>query len=93
MRRLIAASRNFAIAIAAVAAFFALQGFFDYQDKLFADRVAYRQWVDDTCLPRHAGEIAQARITAEARLHCTRIGNTGYGKAPRIISAAVMELP
>ncbi len=58
------------------------------------ERIAYRRWVADACIPTRAGESAIA-ISDGKRLHCTLYsGTSGYGKAPpAIISAAVMEVP
>jgi hypothetical protein len=55
------------------------------------DRIAYRQWVADSCIPA-PGESAIA-INDGKRLRCTLYSRVGYGLSSEIISAAVMDVP
>lgn len=64
----------------------------DEQIRLQKDLADYRRWVADSCIPAQRGESAVAIVDGK-RLHCTIYGNTGYGMAPTVVSAAVMEMP
>lgn len=55
------------------------------------DRLAYRQWVAEACIPNR-GESAIA-IHDGKRLRCTIYSQRGYGLATEVVSASVMEAP
>ncbi|MBU0752395.1 MAG: hypothetical protein KJ787_14065 [Gammaproteobacteria bacterium] len=93
MRGVSEAVKNFAMAVVAVCAFFALQGAFDYQERVFAERAAYRAWAADACMPTHEGDRAVARL-AGGKIECRILSGGGYGRsAPVVVSAATMDVP
>lgn len=63
----------------------------DRLDRDTEDRLAYRDWVADACLPA-PGETVIARHE-EGKLHCTIYSRNTRGFAPVVVSAAVMEVP
>lgn len=66
-------------------------GLLDRLERDTEDRLAYRQWVADACVPG-AGESAIA-INDGKRLRCTLYSQRGYGLATEVVSAAVMDVP
>lgn len=68
------------------------QGLLDRLERDTEDRLAYRQWVSDACVPARARESAIA-VHDGKRLHCTVYSNYERGMAPIVVSAAVMEVP
>lgn len=78
-------------ALALVILILGAQGFLDKLERDTEDRLAYRQWVADACTPK-SGETAVAAHDG-GKLHCTIYSHTGYGLAPMVVSAAVMEVP
>lgn len=88
MRRL----TDIAWAVVAVCGYLGLQGLLDWQERLLADRAAFREWVEAVCLPIAPDERAIARIEG-GKLRCDVIENVGYGRAAALASAATMEIP
>lgn len=78
-------------ALALILLILTAQGIADAIDRHTDDRIAYRQWVEDACIPA-AGQTAWATHDGK-RLHCTLYSQIGQGLAPITISAAVMEPP
>lgn len=66
-------------------------GLLDRLERDTEDRLAYRQWVADACIPG-TGESAIA-VHDGKRLRCTIYSQRGYGLATEVVSAAVMEVP
>jgi hypothetical protein len=66
-------------------------GLLDRLERDTEDRLAYRQWVADACIPSR-GESAIA-INEGGKLKCTIYSQRGYGLATEVVSAAVMEVP
>lgn len=66
-------------------------GLVDHIERATEDRLAYRQWVADACLPRD-GQTAIA-INTDGKLRCTVYNRLGYGLATDVASSAVMEVP
>lgn len=56
------------------------------------DRLAYRQWVSDSCTPTDSAETAIVKRDG-AYLRCRIYRNAAYGMAPNLVSVAVMEIP
>lgn len=87
--------RAFAGTLGGAAALIALilgaQGLLDRIERDTDDRLQYRQWVADACTPR-PGQTTIATIDA-GKLRCTTYSRIGYGLAPQVVSAAVMEPP
>ena len=79
------------IALLAVIGLLAVYGLVDAIDRGTEDRIAYRRWVADACTPK-VGETVVASHDGR-RLHCTIYSRAGYGRAPVVVSAAVMESP
>lgn len=95
MRRLILDVLQGAAAVAVVV--LAL-GVVDLNDRLAGvgpgmTRAGYAKWVDDSCLPRRADERVVARLDSKGNLRCAVFDNASYGRAPRVVAAAVMEAP
>lgn len=88
MRRL----TNIAWALAAVAAFLILQGLLDRQERVWAERMTYREWARRACMPTTEHQRAVARIE-DGKLACTIYDNAGYGRIPVVAAAAYMEIP
>lgn len=88
--------RAYAATLGAAAGLVALvlgtQGLLDRIERDTEDRIAYRQWVRDACVPARARESAIA-VHDGKRLHCTVYSNYERGMAPIVVSAAVMEVP
>lgn len=78
-------------AAALIALILGAQGFLDRIERDTEDRLAYRQWVADACIPSR-GESAIA-INEGGKLKCTIYSQRGYGLATEVVSAAVMEVP
>jgi hypothetical protein len=81
---------------AAIGALFALflfgaYGLVDRIERDTEDRLSYRAWVADACIPK-PGETAIA-VHEDKKLHCTIYSRIGYGLVPVVASAAVMESP
>jgi len=76
------------VALALIFGAYALVGIIERDTE---DRIAYRQWVADSCIPA-PGESAIA-INDGKRLRCTLYSRIGYGLASEIVSAAVMDVP
>lgn len=83
--------RTLGISLALILFILGAYGLADAIDRHTDDRIAYRQWVAETCIPA-AGQTAIATHDGK-RLRCTLYSQIGYGLAPIIISAAVMEPP
>jgi hypothetical protein len=66
-------------------------GLVDRLERDQEDRLQYRAWIADACTPG-TGETVIAR-NQNGKLHCTIYSHVGYGIAPIVVSAAVMELP
>ena len=56
------------------------------------DRVTHRQWVADACTPTDPSETAIAKHDGK-RIHCRIFQNLEYGMAPRLTSAAALDIP
>lgn len=67
------------------------QGFLDRLERDTEDRISYRKWVAEACLPGE-GESATA-INDGGKLRCTIYSQRGYGLVPIVLSAAVAEVP
>lgn len=80
------------IALMAVICLLGIYGALDILERTNEDRLAYRRWVADSCIPTRAGESAVA-VSDGKRLRCTIYSKTGYGMAPTVVSAAVMDMP
>ncbi len=78
-------------ALALVTLILGAQGFLDRVARDTEDRLDYRQWVADACVP-NAGESAIA-INDGKRLRCTIYSRVGYGLATEVVSAAVTDVP
>jgi hypothetical protein len=78
-------------ALALIALALGAQGLLDRIERDTEDRIAYRKWVADACIPS-PGESAIA-IHDGQRLRCTIYSQRGYGLATEVVSAAVMEVP
>lgn len=79
-------------ALALVALIVGAHGLVDRIERDTEDRQAYRQWVQDACIPTRRGD--RAIILHEgARLTCTIYSDYQRGLVPHIVSAAVMEAP
>jgi hypothetical protein len=61
-------------------------------DRAAADRAEYQQWVHVACIPAHPGERVIA-IHEGRRISCTIYSHAERGMVPRIVSAAVMDVP
>jgi hypothetical protein len=79
------------IALIAIAGLLAVYGLVDIIERTTEDRLSYRAWVADACTP-NPGETAIATHDG-SKLRCTIYSHTGYGLAPTVLSAAVMEVP
>jgi hypothetical protein len=97
-QRINARPRNILLGIGLVALIIGAQGLADRIDRhtdeqirLQKDIADYRRWVAEACTP---GPDEKAVAEREGKkLHCTIYTNTGYGMAPVVVSAAVMEIP
>jgi hypothetical protein len=78
-------------ALALIVLILGAQGLLDRLERDTEDRIAYRQWVADACIPNH-GESAIA-VHDGKRLRCTIYSQRGYGLATEVVSASVMEAP
>lgn len=83
---------TFGGALALIALILGAQSLLDRLERDTEDRLTYQQWIADACIPSREGQRAIATHEG-ARLHCTIYTNTGYGLAPVVVSAAVMEVP
>lgn len=81
---------DFAQAVIAISAACIAYGFVDYVDQ--ESKTDYSQFVAESCLPKRADERAIA-VIEDGKLRCTIVAKSAYGKAPMVISAAVMERP
>lgn len=79
-------------ALMAVACLIGLYGAIDIMDRATEERLALQRWAEDACIPTRAGDKAVI-ISDGRRVRCTIYSNSDYGRAPVIVSAAVMELP
>ncbi len=84
-------ARTLAGAAAMVAVILGAQGLLDRMERDTEDRISYRQWVADACMPS-PGETVIARHD-EGKLHCTIYSRNTKGFVPVVVSAAVMEVP
>lgn len=78
-------------ALALVILVLGAQGFVDRMERDAEDRINYRQWVADACIPSE-GQSAIATHDG-GKLKCTLYSQRGYGLATEVVSAAVMEVP
>lgn len=85
-------AKAFGIALAAVAGLLVVQGALDRLERDAEDRLAYRKFVADSCIPIRTGESAVATSDGKT-LRCTIYRKNTYGFAPVVISAAVMDVP
>lgn len=86
-----AAAKTVGAALALVVLVLGAQGVLDRIERDTEDRLAYRQWVADACMPG-TGQTAIA-INHGGKLQCTIYSRIGYGLATEVASAAVMEVP
>jgi hypothetical protein len=78
-------------AVALIVLVLGAKGITDAIERDTEDRIAYRAWVADACTP-NPGELAVA-ANEGGKLRCTIYSNAGYGLAPIVVSAAVMDVP
>ncbi len=76
----------------AVVCLIGLYGAIDIMERATEERLALQHWAEDACIPTRAGDKAVI-VSDGRRLRCTIYTNTGYGRAPVIVSAAVLDLP
>ena len=88
---LIAYGGTLASALGLIVLILGAQGLLDRMERDTEDRIGYRKWVAEACLPGE-GESATA-IHSDGKLHCTIYSQRGYGLVPIILSAAVAEVP
>jgi hypothetical protein len=79
-------------ALMAVVCLCGLYGAVDIMDRATDERIALQRWAEDACIPTRAGDRAVI-VSDGSRVRCTIYSNTDYGRAPVVVSAAVLELP
>lgn len=86
------AARTLGAALLLVMLIIGAWGLVDRIEREAEDRIAYRRWVAESCVPSRARESAVA-VHDGKRLHCTIYSKYERGMVPVVVSAAVMEAP
>ena len=85
--------RHFLAAAGGIFVLFLVFATLDQGEKTILAWAQYRAFVADACEPTHPGQLAISRISADGKLNCQIQENVGYGRAPAVVSDAVLEVP
>lgn len=79
-------------ALALIALILGVQGLLDRLERDTEARIEFLRIVDEKCIPLRKNESAIATHDG-ARVRCQVYARTGLGMVPKLVSAAVMDMP